>query len=120
MISEVELALLRVDSIGYMPETINVYTPTEARSASGGTTYTFPANPTTSYFGRLAPMSKSRKTWYADKLGGRQGWTISLPWDASVNIKSRLGLGTRRFEIIGTNAARTYQITYMLDCVEVL
>lgn len=120
MITDIELQSLRADSIDYLPDTIHVYTPTPSRSNSGGTLKSYPATPTTAAPGRIAPMSNTRKAWYAEKLGGRQGWTITVPFDEQIAVTSRFGVGTRRFEIIGGNADRTYQITQRFDCVEVL
>lgn len=120
-ISQLELSALRRESVDFMPDTVRVHPRTSARSGSGGTTYTTATNPSTTTKGRLAPMDKSVEQFYADRLGGRQGWTITIPDDPAVAQAASLSvfkIGTRTFQIVGSDYGRSNRITRMYDCVE--
>lgn len=121
VVTELEVAQLRRESDDYMPDHVRVHVRTASRTSSGGTTYSIGTNPVITTRGRLSPMSKSVEAFYADRLGGRQGWTITVPEDANTAVAaltSVLKVGTRIFEVFGSDRGRSYRLTRMYDCME--
>lgn len=94
------------------------YVPTTSRSTSGGTTVSYPANPTRSTPVRIAPMDKKIEAKFADRLGGRQGWTATAPYGVPVPVLARLVVGSRTFEVLGTDSGMSYPGATRVPLVE--
>lgn len=118
VITNHELATLRRESQGYMPDAIRVHGVTRSRTGSGGYTRVVGDNPLRTVRGRLAPMSEEEEQFYADRLAGRQGWTITVPAGTTVPDNALFKVGSRTFEIVGTDTGRSFQITQRYACQE--
>lgn len=120
-ISRLEQVLIQQESARYMPDFVGVFTRAPSRSSSGGSTYTISTTPSVTGRGRLAPMDQTQEEFYADRLGGRQGWTITLPENIAIPAPALTALfrvGSREFELIGSDTVRSFQLTRRYDCVE--
>ncbi len=117
-ISQFELADIRRESVQFMPDQIKVHTVTRTRTASGGYTTALSATPARTVKGRLAEMDETLEQFYADRLGGRQGWTVTVPRGTTVPVSAVFKIGSRSFEILGSDTVRSYQITQRYACSE--
>ena len=102
-----ESALAARDFRRMLPDHASVYRPSAARSASGGTTYTYPVAPAFSVAARITPMGLEIEQFFADKLGGEQGWTGTFPVAYEPTLRDRVKVHGRTFEVIGSNLGRT-------------
>lgn len=121
MISNLDLIRIQREGAMFMPDIVRVYPRTSSRSGSGGTTYSTAPAPSWTGAGRLTPMDATIEEFYGDRLGGKQGWTITLPEDVTVPtvpLSSILRVGSRSFEVLGGDRGRSYRMTRRWDCVE--
>lgn len=110
-ISPMETARARRDFGVYFDKTVDIFNPSNGRTSSGGTVQTYPATPSRTVRGYIAPMGGEDTAYYAEKLGSRMGWVLGLPASTLVRLDARLKIGTRTFEVMGTDDVRSDQWT---------
>jgi len=117
-ITGAELASVQRAVEDYFDKTAHVFEPAEARSSSGGTTWTYPATPTRTSPCQIAPMSQQIESQFADRLGGRQGFVISLRSSTRVSTKARVRVDGRTYEVVGNDLGRSYQMRQRIPTTE--
>jgi len=106
-----ELAQMRQTADEYLPDAISVWRATRASDSGGGQTSTFAR--VASLRGRKSPLTtvESEEQVYADRLGGNQGWWLSLPRGTDVRLGDQLRSDGLTFEVVSTDASRSWDIT---------
>jgi len=119
-VREIELTRIRHDLIPYMPDALEIYVPVKARTSAGAQTLTYPSTPTQVVPGSLGPMGAEDTAYYADKLGSRMGWVATVPYGIAIGNDNRLKVGSRQFEVIGTDSPRSFQMDVRIMLRELL
>jgi hypothetical protein len=113
-----EISRIRHDADDYFDKTAHFFEPAESRTSNGGTAYTYPSTPTATSPCQLAPMGKEQESEYAARLGGRQGFIISVRADSRVTRKARITVDGRTFEVLGNDRGRSYPLRQRVPVVE--
>lgn len=117
-ITGAEISRVERDVEDYFDKTANIYVATTARSQAGGTTQTWPSTPTRTSPAQIGPMSPNIEAQFAERLGGRQGWVVSLRSVTRVPISARIKVDGRTFEVIGSDIGRSYQFRQRIPVTE--
>ena len=68
---------------------------------------------------RLAEMSKEQRARWADKLGVRSGWVITLAYDQSVGVGDHIEISGETYTVLGTNSSESWQTALRMYCARV-
>jgi hypothetical protein len=99
MISATELTAMQAEAEKALPDTAQIYKRMRVSDGMGGSTVS--ENPPTTAACRVdAPRDQSVIAQYADRIGTRQVFIVSLPAGTDAQVGDRLEIGGRSHEVI--------------------
>jgi head-tail adaptor len=117
VISAQELTAMRGDLVASMPSTVIISRVTLSSDGMGGQTETW-AN-----VGTVAARVSPRGAGLDDIIGGevinQTPWMVTVPVGTSVTERDRVLYESQTFEVIRTNAPRSFDTCVRLECMEV-
>lgn len=118
MLSTADLLALRAAQEAALPETVTISRLTLADNGAGG--YTESWNTAATVAGRIGPYNRQAgESVVAERLAGREGYTVTLPALTDVREADRLVIGARTFEVIWP-IRRSYETARVVICAEVI
>lgn len=118
-VTGLEQARIRQDVDQFFDKTAHLYPVTSTRAGNGAAKSAYPANPTRTSPAQIAPMGDQVESFYADKLGGRQGFTVSLRDSIRVALDDQIQIDGRTYLVVGSSSGRSYQWRTRVDVKEV-
>ena len=98
LLSAAEIADMRSEQDGTMPDSVVVHRYTTVSDGMGGNTETWAAVGTVT--GRLAPAGRAgAEGIIAERLTAAEPWVVTVPVTTTVYERDRLVVGTRTFEV---------------------
>jgi head-tail adaptor len=118
MLTAADIASLRAAQEAALPETVTISRLTLADNGAGGFSESWATAATVS--GRIGPYNRqASESIVAERLGGRAGYTVTLPALTDVREADRLVVGTRTFEVVQV-IRRSHETARVVVCAEVL
>lgn len=118
-ISDLELDGMRATMNDSLPDTVLISRASRAPDGLGGQSETWATVATTQ--GRLsAEFAPPDEPLLGDRPSSVQRWQITMPSDTDVTYLDRCLIGTRTFEVRGTNRERSWAIDVIVHCTEIL
>jgi head-tail adaptor len=118
MLTSGEIKGMRATAEEAMPNTAQVVRVATGADGMGGTTTT--ESVVGSYRARLGSVSEEDQDIYADKLGGKVGFIISLPARTDVQVRDRIRFDGRQFEVLAAPDRADWELTRRAVVVEVV
>ncbi len=118
MLTSGEIESMRAATASAMPNMADVIRVTSGADGMGGTTTA--EGVVGSYRARLGSVSEEDQDIYADKLGGKVGFIISLPARTDVKVRDRIRLAGRHFEVLAAPDRAEWELTRRAVVVEVV
>lgn len=69
--------------------------------------------------GRLAPTNAQAAEYYADRVGLRKSWIVTIPVERTLQLADQLRISGRRFEVIDRIPEQTLNISHRVAVVEI-
>lgn len=67
---------------------------------------------------RVSPVTSPSEMLAADRVSARSEWMITLPAETVIAETATITSGSRSFEVVQVEAARSYEISRRVRCVE--
>jgi hypothetical protein len=116
-----EMLGLSRDTERTFDRSIEVWRKTETPDGKGSQTWTYARH--SSGGGRVSPLLNREGTYvetmYADKLGGRQPFVVTVGHDRVLRLSDQLRSGGVTFEIITIDAPRSYSANRRVIAAEI-
>jgi len=116
LMDAVDLTAAIADVAALLTTSCTVGTPTENIGAAGGRAYTYSATSTTC---RVSQASNADRLLFPERLANVVGWSVILPYATTVDVKSRITVGSAVYEVIGVEYNPTFPMLKRAICVEV-
>ena len=115
-----ELAAMRSTSTSALPDTCTISRATPTADALGGQSVVW-ANVTVGIACRFSPDGiTDGERDVAGAVRSTAGWRFTFAHNVDVRLVDRIVVGTRTFEVVALDAARSWQLTLVGRCIEVL
>ena len=118
MLTSGELKSMRATAEEAMPNQASIVRVTTGSDGMGGSTTTEAVVGT--YRARLGSVAEQDQAIYADKLGGKVGFVISLPARTDVQVRDRIRFAGRVFEVLAAPDRADWELTRRAVVVEVV
>jgi head-tail adaptor len=117
VISAAELTAMRSDLTASMPSQVVIERVTLTSDGMGGQTETWA--PVGTVVARVSPRGAGLDDIIGGEVLNQTPWMVTVPVGTSVTERDRVVYEAQTFEVIRTNAPRSFDTCVRLECMEV-
>ena len=117
LLSTTEIAAMRSEQNGTMPDTGIISRYTLASDSMGGQVETWAAVGTA--LCRLAPIGEGAERVIAERITESDPWVITFPQGTNAVARDRVSVGARTFEVKGAAEHAAWETALRVYCAEV-
>lgn len=118
MLTNDEVRYMRNVALKTMPDRAQLIRTSYGTDGAGGTIAT--GTTVATLPARIQSLSQQDLITYADKLGARNGYQLTVPHDADVKPRDRVRISERTFEVLAAPYRGAWEITRKVVVVEVV
>lgn len=112
-----EITAMQATLTDSLPDTVQVQRVTLASNNAGGRTDSWAVLATVA--ARVSPVLRpGGEVQAAGRVEAQKRWIVTLPSGTDVTTRDRIVWGSRTFEVSGVQAARSWELSRRVECVE--